>query len=209
MEAEPVLDAARQLTVEHAQHHRHRPPPLAQPLAQHEAGLDVDEIVAGQHGNGGGGGEVGRVEHGGLGGVTGDDGHPERGDLGVVAATFVAIDHDHLPPGRDELLDDLDPHRAQPDDDDVPAHRADPALPERALDAPADQQLGDEGEHDRGEDRAATHEADGVDAQPRGLGGEVEVAVADGGLGACEEWCEQAEGAGLLDGLGTAARAEF
>lgn len=24
-----------------------------------------------------------------------------------------------------------------------------------------------------------------------------------------EEWCEQAEGAGLLDGLGTAARAEF
>jgi hypothetical protein len=97
-----------------------------------------------------------------------------------MPAGFGAIDHDHPPSRGDELLDDLDPHRAQAHDHHVPAHRADPPLPERSLDAPADQQLGDHREHDRREDRAARHEPDGVDAQPGLLAREAEVAVADG-----------------------------
>jgi len=47
-------DAVRELAVEHPQHHRNRRPPLAEALAHDQPGLDVDEVVAGQHGHGDG-----------------------------------------------------------------------------------------------------------------------------------------------------------
>ena len=93
----------------------------------------------------------------------------------------VALDDDHAVAVGQQLVDDPQPDRPQPDDDDVALGRRGPAMPERPGQAGAHQQFGEQREQDGRQHDPAEHQRDGERAQPRRLLGEGEVAVADGG----------------------------
>ena len=77
----------------------------------------------------------------GVGRVAEHDRHPEGASPREVAVVLVAVQDDDAAARGQELLQHLRAHRAEADEDDVSAHRPDPPPPERALDAPAHQQL--------------------------------------------------------------------
>ena len=100
-----------------------------------------------------------------------------------MAVGGVELEDDDPASGRDQVLDDPDADRAEPDDDDVPAHRPDPALTQRMLEPAAHQELREQREQDGREHDLDDHQEDRVGPQRRRLLGEGEVAVADGADG--------------------------
>ena len=119
----------------------------------------------------------------GLGRVAEDHRHVHRPGLGQVAVVLVAFEDGHRLAGRDQPLDHPQADRAEPDHDHVVVHAVHLLAPERLLDAPADQQVGQQGVGDRDQGEADDHEQHAEDPQPGRLAGEVEVAVAGRGQG--------------------------
>ena len=116
-----------------------------------------------------------------LGGI-GDHHRDAQGPgLGQVAVVPVPLDDHHPLVLGDESLDHGDAYRAEPDHDDVVGHAVDLAPPERALDAPADEDVGEEGEPGRDQGHPDDDEGDPEDLHGRVLCREAVVAVADGG----------------------------
>jgi hypothetical protein len=176
-----VPDGPGEGRVEHAQHHGHTAPPLAELVPDGEAGLQIGQIVAGHYGHRGGVPETGGLQRLGQCRVGDDDRHAQCTQLAEPAVAFVLVHGHHLTPGVHQLLDDPGADGAEADHDDMPVQAGDPLPAERFLDAAADDRVGEHGEEHRDERRAQQHEADRRDHQPRLLAAEVIVAVADGG----------------------------
>ena len=120
-----MRDGRAQCAVVDAQHERHtlmlgRPhPPRAQPLSKHDARLDVDHVVLGQHRHRDGVVDAGRVECGGQRGVSEDHRHVEFRGRREEPVAGIAFDDDDVVARGLQVGHHPDPEGAQPDDDDV------------------------------------------------------------------------------------------
>ncbi len=124
-EPERLLHRVGELRVEDPQHHRDVAPARAELVAHRQAGLQVSQVVAGQHRDRGRGGEPGGRQHLGQRRVGDHHRDAERADLAEVPVVLVLLDHHDLPAGVVQLADHPQPDRAEPDDEHVAAQPGD------------------------------------------------------------------------------------
>ena len=145
--------------------------------AQHDAGFDVDHVVASQHRDRAGAIDPGRLQRLAQRGVAEDDRHVEVAHGGQEAVLLVLFDHRDLVAGGGQVLHHPHAKVAEPDDDEVIAQMPDPGARRRENETARKQYVGDKRHQQRGGGHAAEHQQRRERAQPGGLVDEAEVAV--------------------------------
>src|ERR1700722_17697434 len=129
-EPERLLHRVGELRVEDAQRDGNGGPARPELVAHGESGLEVGQVVAGQHRDGGRGGQPGGREHLGQRSVGDQHGDVERAQLPEVPVVLVHLHHHDVAARVAQLPHHAQPDRAEPDHQHVVAQHGDLLPPE-------------------------------------------------------------------------------